>query len=296
MATFRGYADQRHVAVLALRDERQRNREVATDLRTLGESASGISVLISAGLKHQDQGRSSSSSSSGARPADCDSSASDSRDGVAATGRGAILDTAGDAGLLVPPPCRSNFSAAAAASCASGSLRNIPGGRTINNIDTTAAAEEEETAEELRVAAGTQAAAVREEAPPVLLPQAAENGDACSSSAAVVNRNHDAPSAEEGGAHRDLFSEVAEERRSIEAIRGALADARAELDRRAEALKVERDAKRLVEGRVRDAEGVARAAEERAAAAEAAGTRWKGRVSVLERNVDYLQSQQRGLR
>lgn len=46
VATFRGYADQRHVTVLALRDERHRSRELVSELATLAHVASTLSNEI----------------------------------------------------------------------------------------------------------------------------------------------------------------------------------------------------------------------------------------------------------
>lgn len=96
--------------------------------------------------------------------------------------------------------------------------------------------------------------------------------------------------------NQEVSEQIAEERLSFEAVRRALAEARAELGRKGCALRQETDRRRAVEGRVRQAEELARAAGKRAEAADAATARANGRVSVLERNVEYLQTQQRALR
>ena len=86
------------------------------------------------------------------------------------------------------------------------------------------------------------------------------------------------------------------EQASLEAIRKALADAAKELSRRRAAFEVERDARVAVQSRVKEADRLTRAAELRAEASEAAAAKVRGRVSVLERNVEYLQDEQRALR
>lgn len=228
VATFRGYADQRHVTVLALRDERHRSREVAAELAALGDTASALSHLIAEGLKGSDGkqvgGGEEQEEEEGAR----------------------ALLAAGE----LPP------STAWRSSGGSGDLD-----------------------------------AARSRSPSA--PQ-----DDSSLSSTAVSRDSGGSSGGDGGLHRQeqLTEQGADERLSFEAVRRALAEARAELGRRGRALEREAGRRREVEGEARRAEGLVRAAEERAVSAEAATARASGRVSVLERTVDYLQTQQRALR
>ncbi|CAN0203679.1 unnamed protein product, partial [Ectocarpus sp. 8 AP-2014] len=225
VATFRGYADQRHVTVLALRDERHRSREVAAELAALGDTASALSHLIAEGLK--------------------------GGDGKQCGGGG-----------------------------------------------------EEEEEEE-----GAHALAAAGESPPSMAWRSSGSGDldiarSRSPSAprdelsTAVSRDSGGGSGGDGGRPRQeqLTEQGADERLSLEAARRALAEARAELGRRGRALEREADRRREVEGEARRAEGLVRAAEERAVGAEAATARASGRVSVLDRNVEYQQTQLRALR
>lgn len=229
VATFRGYADQRHVTVLALRDERHRNREVAAELAALADTASALSHLISQSVKddHQQQ----------------------QQGGVAVIqdedAAGSVLTGAPE---LSPSP--------------SPTSRSVDEG-----FDFCAQAPQ----------AAAAAAAAQPHEPPPAAP--ARGGDD------HYQQHQQEPS-----------GQIAEERLSFEAVRRALAEARAELGRKGRALLQETGRRRAVEGRVLHAEGLARAAGKRAEAAEAATVRASGRVSVLERNVEYLQTQQRALR
>lgn len=218
MATFRGYADQRHVTVLALRDERHRNQEVAAELAEVADTASALSHFISQSLKddqhHQHQRR--------------------GREGATAAEEDFC------AGQRVGSPEASP---------------SLPGG------------------DEDRFDPAQSPAAVGHE-----------------SAAHTDGRQQLQQQQEELAAH------IADERMSFEAVRRALADARAELGRKARALQREIGRRQAAEGRVLQAEVQARAAGKRAHAAEAAAARANGRVSVLERNVEYLKTQQRALR
>ncbi|CAB1114639.1 unnamed protein product [Ectocarpus sp. CCAP 1310/34] len=220
VATFRGYAEQRHVTVLALRDERHRSREVAAELAALGDTASALSHLIAEGLK--------------------------GGDGKQGDGE-----------------------------------------------------EEEEGAHEL-AAAG--------ELPPSMAWRSSGSWDLDTarlrSPSAPQDESSTSVSRDSGGGGGDggrprqeqLTEQGADEWLSFEAIRRALAEARAELGRRERALEREADRRREVEEEARRAEGLVRAAEERAVGAEAVTARVSGRVSVLERSVEYLQTQLRALR
>ncbi|CAN0430156.1 unnamed protein product [Ectocarpus sp. 12 AP-2014] len=222
VATFRGYADQRHVTVLALRDERHRSREVAAELAALGDTASALSHLIAEGLK--------------------------GGDGKQGGGGGA---------------------------------------------------EEEE---------GAHALAAAGELPPSMTWRSSGSWDLDTarlrSPSAPQDESSTAVSRDSGGGGGDggrprqeqLTEQGADERLSFEAVRRALVEARAELGRRGRALEREADMRRKVEGEARRAEGLVRAAEERAVGAEAVTARVSGRVSVLERSVEYLQTQLRALR
>lgn len=227
VATFRGYADQRHVTVLALRDERQRCREVAAEVSDLANVASTISALISQ-YRERERRDSSSRTEEGASPAQAEACVN-INSGYAVTATATYPD-------------------AVAAAAATVSL---------------------DTATEGCVTAGTGAASAL---PP---PATAAGAD------------------EE---ERSREGELAEERRALETIRSALMGARAELERRGWALEEERAARRAVEGRVEDAEKAVLDARETASRAEATAGRARGRVSVLERNVEFLRGQQRGLR
>lgn len=86
------------------------------------------------------------------------------------------------------------------------------------------------------------------------------------------------------------------ERRSLEAIRQALAEARREIDFMGMKLLEAHEAKKVSESKLAAVQNAARAAEQRSAAAEEAASKARGRTEVLERNVEYLQWQQDGLR
>lgn len=231
VATFRGYADQRHVTVLALRDERHRNREVAAELAALADTASALSHLISQSVKDGQQ-----------------------------------QEQQQQRGLAV-----------------------------VEEVD--AAQHQHHRAAWVDAAAeedlSTRSKTAREDdfdyarPPPPPPPPSQPDAYAQQQQPAVVDYHHH---------NQELSEQIAEERLSFEAVRRALAEARAELGRKGRALRQETDRRQAVEGRVQRAEGAARAAEKRAEAAEAATARANGRVSVLERNVEYLQTQQRALR
>lgn len=224
MATFRGYADQRHVTVLALRDERQRSREVAAELATLGDTASALSHLIAESLKGDHQQRQGTG----------DAGAAD--DGMA------TAFVAGEHGL--------DYSA-----------------------------EEPQQGQDSSTLAVVQAG--KRPRPS----ETARNDDEHNDDGQISHSDH-----------KELSQQVAEERASLEAVGRALVEARAEIVRRGAALQQETERRRAVEGTVQGAEARARSAEERASKAEAAEARARGRVSVLESNVDYLQTQLRTLR
>lgn len=256
VATFRGYADQRHVTVLALRDERQRSREIVSELVTLGDTAAAISHLVSTGVytheqKHQrqQQPQHQQHPRCESRPAGGDAAASSSLGST-------------------------NSKKTSGSSLFSG--HGVGAGQAQRTFVASA------TSSEMLMASpsGTLSASGHGERITKISPGAG-------TPAAQHNNN----------IYQGPEEEVPEgEKHSLKAIRKALSDALAELDRRGEALKAERGAKSEVEGRIREAENVARAAEERGLAAEANVGKLKGRISVLERNVEYLQSQERGLR
>eukprot|EP00903_Cladosiphon_okamuranus_P006355 g6225.t1 len=221
VATFRGYADQRHVTVLALRDERHRSREIAAELATLADTASALSDLISQSVKedqqHQNQDQlqqQREQQQQGCMAAAEEADAAQQPASPASGSRNSDFDFA----QRPPPP------------------------------------------------------------PPAAAAAAARDADD------HQNQNQELP------------EQIAGERLSFEAIGTALAEARAELGRKGRALRQETDRRREVEARIRRAEELARAAEKRAETAEAATARANGRVSVLERSVEYLQQQQRALR
>lgn len=226
MVTFRGYADQRHVTVLALRDERQRNREVSTELHALADTSSAVSHLISAGLETEERQQ-----------------RNDAQEEPLGRSRGW-----GPGGPALVP--------------------STPAYRYSHRNENRA----------------PQDTTIPDDAP----------------GAPAALRLSDGVAAAGGGAAMSTASEdqlqVAQERLCLESIRKALADARIELERRGKAMEEEREARKAAEGRVADADKAVLVAGERAVAAGVAAGRFKGRVSVLERNVDYLMSQQRGLR
>lgn len=225
VATFRGYADQRHVTVLALRDERQRCREVASEVSDLANVASTISTLIS-----QYRGREKRDSSLRFE------------EGASHSQAEALVNTKSGSAVI--------------------STASYP-----DAVATTASATvSHDTIRKGCVTAGT--------------------GTACSLT----------PAAGADEEERSREGELAEERRALETIRSALIEARAELERRGRALEEERAERRAVEGLVENAEKGVLDAREMASKAEAAAGKARGRVSVLERNVEFLRGQQRGLR
>lgn len=86
------------------------------------------------------------------------------------------------------------------------------------------------------------------------------------------------------------------ERRSLEAMRRALAEARREIDFMGMKLLEAHEAQKLAEIKLGAVQNAARVAEQRSAVAEEAASKARGRTEVLERNVEYLQWQQDGLR
>ncbi|CBN79117.1 conserved unknown protein [Ectocarpus siliculosus] len=227
VATFRGYADQRHVTVLALRDERHRSREVAAELAALGDTASALSHLIAEGLK--------------------------GGDGKQSGGGGGEEEEEEGAHAL----------AAAGESPPSMAWRSSGSG----DLDTARSRSPSAPRDELSTAVSRDSGG-----------GGGGGGD--------------------GGRPRQeqLTEQGADERLSLEAVRRALGEARAELGRRGRALEREADRRREVEGEARLAERLVRAAEERAVGAEAATARASGRVSVLDRSMEYLKTQLRALR
>lgn len=237
VATFRGYADQRHVTVLALRDERQRNREAATELAVLADTASSISQLISTELKDERE-RARALHRVRQRGHEDEGKALSKRHSVTAFSRCNRDDVPGTVVSLQDGE---------ADECGSSAFSN---GRSVSTPMLPASASPR------RMIGGQQ-------------------------------QDQDQPD--------DIF-ERAQDRVNLASIRKALAAARAELDRRSEIIKEEQQARIAVERRVEGVERAVKEAEERATAAEGGAARSRGRVSVLERNVEYLQSQQRGLR
>lgn len=234
VATFRGYADQRHVTVLALRDERHRNGEVAAELAALADTASALSHLISQSVKDDQQQQKQE------------------------PGGTALAEEAHDA-QRQPWQLQQRFAELIDAPEVSPSLPSREARETDFDWAPRAAALQSHE---------------RRPPPPAATARAGD-GDRHS---------------------QELCEQRAEERLSFEAVRRALAEARSELGRKSRALRQETGRRRAAEGRVRHAEGLARAAGNRAEAAEAATARANGRVNVLERNVEYLQAQQRALR
>lgn len=228
VATFRGYADQRHVTVLALRDERHRNREVAAELAALGDTASALSHLISESVKGEQQ-------------------RTQRGDGVVS-----VVDAQGDA------------------------------------ADRTQQQQQQQLVE---ASAEVQAAS---SASQVSMGSVDDDGFDLLAAPASASRNDGGGDDDDDGHHEGR--QRAEERVSFEAVRRVLAEARAELCRKERALVRETERRQAVERRLARAEGLALTAGERATSAEAATARASGRVSVLERNVEYLQTQQRALR
>lgn len=246
VATFRGYADQRHVTVLALRDERHRNREVAAELAALGDTASALSHLISESVKSDNEQH---------RTPNCGG-------GGGGGGVGEREDT-----YCTQQQQQQQFAEglAEAGAGAAGAYSSRPS-RSVVDGD----------------AFGLLTASAPAPAP------------------APASRDGDSDSGGSGGGDDDddrhQRRQRAEERASFEAVRRALAEARAELGRKGQALLRETERRHAVERRLARAEGLASSAGERAASAEAATARASGRVSVLERNVEYLQTQQGALR
>lgn len=235
MATFRGYADQRHVTVLALRDERHRNREVSAELHALADTASAVShLLISAGLKPEEERQRQNSAQEEEELLGSDDNG---------WGR----------------PTR-NAGSSSTSSSRHGDVRAAQ--------DTYASDDARGGGEGGGAQAARQASSVSDTA-----------GGGAAASAASEDQ-----------------LQAAQERMCVEAIRRALAEARIELERRGRVVEEEREARRAVEGRVAVSDRAVLVAEERAAAAEVAAAKCKGRVSVLESNVDYLKRQQRSLR
>lgn len=271
MATFRGYADQRHVTVLALRDERQRNREIAAELSSHAQAASAVSHMVTAGR------RARRLTGNNNHDSDDDDNHDEEEDGARRllTNNRAPLEGSlgrrssaglGDAAPITPP------AAAAVAEAVSRTRTGdaLPGGKKASSPRGATVTVPEQLGE--GGAAGSQRSATAREREEHLK-------EAKTTTEAVA-----------GGGAGDG------EQASLEAIRKALAEAAEELSRRRAAFEVEREARVAVQLRVKEADRLTRAAELRAEASEGNAERVRGRVSVLERNVDYLQGQQRALR
>lgn len=230
VATFRGYADQRHVTVLALRNERHRNRELVSELAHLGDLASELSA-------HLEQMKKATVAS----------------------------DVDGDEGL-------------ASRDLADGSASpSIPSPGTPATASAT-----------LVVTAQGDAATARDSSD-------RDGGDPAGASSGSQDSQASVPGGP-GNVRNSEDSSRENEEASILSIRQALDDARKELGRLGTVMREEVEARNIVEGKVRAARVAARAAEERATGAEVSAARARGRVSVLERNVEYLQRQQEVLR
>lgn len=240
VATFRGYADQRHVTVLALRDERHRNREVAAELAALGDTASALSHLISESVKADNAQH---------RVQHC----------VGGGGGGgvSVVDVREDAHRTHQQPHLAGGFAEAGAASASGTGRSVVDNASFGVLTAPA--------------------------------PALRDGDS-------DGNGNGSGGDDDDDDDRHQRRQRAEERVSFEAVRRALAEARAELGRKGRALVQETERRQAVERRLARAEGLASSAGERAASAEAATARASGRVSVLERNVEYLQARQGALR
>lgn len=263
MATFRGYADQRHVTVLALRDERQRNREIAAELSSHADAASAVSHMVSAGrrarrrsgnIEHDDEG--------------IDEEEED--DACRLTSSTPLEGFSGGQSLAADIPV-APAAAAAEAVALTGRGDALSGGKPSSPRGATVTAAERLAGVTASQKSPSSASASERE----------EHG--------VSAKNAVAVEAAAGGGGEG-------EQASLEAIGKALAEAAKELSRRGAAFEVERDARVAVQTRVKEADRLTRAAELRAEASEAAAAKVRGRVSVLERNVEYLQGQQRVLR
>ena len=263
VATFRGYADQRHVTVLALRDERQRNREIAAELSSHADAASAVSHMVTAGRRARRR--------SGSDKHDDEGSDDEEDDACRLTGSSIQLEgISREESLATDAPVAAAAAAAAEALARAGTAGALSGGTPSSPRGATVTA-----AERLAGAAASQKLSSSESAR-----DCDERGEG--------GKNAVAAEAAGGGGEG--------ERASLETIRKALADAANELSRRGAAFEVERDARVAVQSRVKEADRLTRAAELRAEASEAAAAKVRGRVSVLERNVEYLQGQQRALR
>lgn len=308
METFRGYADQRHVTVLVLRDERQRNRDLIMELHALRDEAEALSQYIKAsgGSSANRASHSQQETLHFDRLQDAGSRDEEGDIGMMKDGAGghqlSTLSFPQSSPSLAPSPRRessassfpvaygllSPFSATGNDAIGDGARAGVDidhhGNRYTTNtrhfdiddaatVSTMSASEGESSRHGLSTT--TAAAAVP------FLPSSLPNKNHDN-----VNDDDDAKSA----------CEQDESAVSFEALRAALTCARVELERRDLLMRREGEARRMVEGRVNAAVEAARIAEERTKAAEAAAARAKGRVSVLERNVEYLQMQQQGLR
>lgn len=260
VATFRGYADQRHVTVLALRDERQRNREIAAELSTQADAASAVSHMITAGRRARrqlgdtivdnDDRQNNHQEDDDARRLSDSSVPAEDLAGQTIPAEAAVT------GIPQPPVAVAEVAARKGA------------GEALPDVGTPGSPR------------ATITVAEKLEGP-------ASVSQKLPSSASAREREEQMEAVAGGGGR---------EQASLETIRKALAEAAAELSRRGAAFQVERDARVAVQSRVGEADRLTRAAELRAEASEAATVKVRGRVSVLERNVEYLQGQQRALR
>lgn len=279
MAMFRGYADQRHVTVLALRDERQRNRDLCSEIHALGETACALSHHIKGNCKDVDYSDNEGASPRSAETTLARGDAYEAQDLGARGTRllsqthtarvGATDDRDTSFLTLLSTPDSVPMTLASATASFGGSLAAAAMvGGVRDGFENKTHCDETET---------------------VSTAASCSKGD--NEHGTLSTTSHEDNSETAAGSTSEQ-----EEVASLEALRQALADARAELDRRGNQLRQEEKARRAVERRAQQAEDAAQAAGERARVSEAVTARARGRVSVLERNVEYLQWQQQRLR
>lgn len=253
------------MTVLALRDERQRNRDMLANIHSLGDTAVALSQYIEDSIRNNRKEEVLRSQESLRPDEGLAAQESDQEDRTLGTVKGRGTEEEGD----VLPFSLPHLQDAASSTFPSSGCGYAKMGYDCDDSMTVSTASISE-------AGGSH------------------HGPSTNS---MPHKNSDGAARTPSSATETCSSDQQEnETASFKAMQIALAQARAELDHRGAAFRREEEARRAVEARVKAAEDAARAGETRARAAEAIAAKASGRVSVLERNVDYLQTQQQRLR
>lgn len=288
VTTFRGYADQRHVTVLALRDERQRNRELVAELASLGDVASILSAHIKGGASSA-----SNASNNGTTADDNHPNMFGARIVTTPMSASALVGAEGQQRNESEISTSSNNRSESCATSTIDTITRYDGPLTVSATCPRSSSPNSSPSSASKLRAKTMAEKRQEEV------QRNETVGATPAVTDVSNAVGVSGGNVVGGTNSAIDNigvAALEEKVALEAVRVALGEARTELDRRASKARKEEERRIAVEASVKAMEDRVKAAEKSAREAESGAARARGRVSVLERNVEYLQRQHQGLR